>query len=137
MIIVDTGFWLALIDDKDSYHQKAVNALAKTDEPLITTWCVVTETTYLLLTRLDIRAAIKFIESQNQGFFQIFQLEDFHTKRIIELMKKYADLPMDLADASLVILAEHLGHGRILSVDQRDFNTYRRKEHHPFTNLLI
>lgn len=82
MIIVDTGFWLALIDDKDSYHQKAVNALAKTDEPLITTWCVVTETTYLLLTRLDIKAAIKFIESQNQGFFQIFQL--FNLKIFIQ-----------------------------------------------------
>nr|WP_202951321.1 hypothetical protein [Xenococcus sp. PCC 7305] len=52
-------------------------------------------------------------------------------------MEKYADLPMDLADASLVILAEHLGHGRIFSVDQRDFNTYRWKQNHPFENLLI
>jgi len=46
-------------------------------------------------------------------------------------------LPMDLADASLVILAEHLGHGRILSTDQRDFRTYRWKQHRPFENLLI
>ena len=37
------------------------------------------------------------------------------------LMSQYSDLPMDLADASLVVLAEYLGHGRILSVDQRDF----------------
>ncbi len=51
-------------------------------------------------------------------------------------MKKYADLPMDLADASLVLLAEHLGHGRILSTDRRDFGTYRFKEHKPFENLL-
>jgi len=72
-----------------------------------------------------------------QGFFSIFHLENIHNPRIIELMQKYADLPMDLADASLVILAEHLGHGRIFSVDQRDFNTYRWKECHPFTNLLI
>jgi uncharacterized protein len=52
-------------------------------------------------------------------------------------MEKYADLPMDLADASLVILAEFLGHGRILSTDIRDFNTYRWKQHKPFYNLLI
>ena len=52
-------------------------------------------------------------------------------------MKKYADLPMDLADASLVILAEHLGHGRIFSTDQRDFRTYRFKQHEPFQNLLL
>ncbi len=52
-------------------------------------------------------------------------------------MEKYADLPMDFADASLVVLAEHLGHGRILSVDRRDFNTYRWKNTHPFENLML
>lgn len=43
---------------------------------------------------------------------------------------------MDLADASLVLLAEELGHGRIVSTDKRDFRTYRWKNHEPFTNLL-
>jgi predicted nucleic acid-binding protein len=50
---------------------------------------------------------------------------------------KYSDLPMDLADASLVLLAEKLGHGRILSTDRRDFRTYRWKNHSPFQNLLL
>jgi uncharacterized protein len=52
-------------------------------------------------------------------------------------MTKYADLPMDLADASLVVLAEHLGHGRILSTDQPDFRTYGWKQRRPFRNLLL
>jgi uncharacterized protein len=52
-------------------------------------------------------------------------------------MQQYADLPMDLADASLVILAEQLGEGRIFSVDQRDFNTYRWNSTKPFQNLLL
>ena len=56
---------------------------------------------------------------------------------MIQLMQKYRDLPMDIADASLVILAEELGHGRILSTDQRDFNAYRWKNQYPFENLLI
>lgn len=43
---------------------------------------------------------------------------------------------MDLADASLVLLAEHLGHGRILSTDKRNFQAYRWKNQHPFENLL-
>lgn len=47
-------------------------------------------------------------------------------------MQKYRDLPMDLADASLVILAEELGSGQILSVDYRDVNTYRWKNTEPF-----
>lgn len=52
-------------------------------------------------------------------------------------MESYADLPMDLADASLVLLAEELGHGRILSTNNRDFNAYRWKRHKPFENLLL
>ena len=53
-----------------------------------------------------------------------------------ELMEKYRQLPMDLADASLVVLAEEIGSGRILSIDQRDFGAYRWKNHKPFRNLL-
>lgn len=137
MIIVDTGFWLALIDKKDAYHERAEQALKQYNEPLITTWPVVTETCYLLLTRKGVDAEIIFLNSLQQKLFTIFNLEPHHTPRIIELIKKYANLPMDLADASLVILAEHLGHGRIFSVDQRDFNTYRWKQSYPFENLLF
>ena len=117
MIIADTGFWLALLDKKDTYHHQADQALQQYDEPLITTWCVITETCYLLLNRKGVQTQIKFINNLNQGLFSIFQLDHTHGLRISQLMTKYADLPMDLADASLVILAEHLGHGRIFSVD--------------------
>jgi predicted nucleic acid-binding protein len=51
MIIVDTGFWLALVDKNDRFHTASKSALVRYKEPLITTWCVVTETCYLLLTR--------------------------------------------------------------------------------------
>jgi uncharacterized protein len=44
---------------------------------------------------------------------------------------------MDLADASLVVLAEQLGHGRILTVDRRDFSVYRWQNNQPFENLLL
>jgi len=48
-----------------------------------------------------------------------------------------SSLPMDLADASLVLLAEYPGHGRMLSTHVRDFRTYRWKQHAPFGNLLL
>ena len=137
MIIVDTGFWLALADQKDTYHGAADQAFQTYDEPLITTWPVMTETCYLLLDRKGINAQIKFINSYNQNLFSVFDLEPKHGSKIEQLMRQYANLPMDLADASLVILAEHLGHGRIFSVDQRDFNTYRWKNIQPFQNLLL
>jgi predicted nucleic acid-binding protein len=52
-------------------------------------------------------------------------------------MRRYANLPMDFADASLVVLAENLGHGRILTSDRRDFSIYRWNNTNPFENLLI
>ena len=55
---------------------------------------------------------------------------------MVQLMARYASLPMDLADASLVLLAEELGHGRILTTDARDFGAHRFKSRHPFQNLL-
>lgn len=82
-------------------------------------------------------AACRFINMLRQDSIEIYAITPLHLKRIQTLMQKYADLPMDLADASLVILAEELGHGRILSTDQRDFKTYRWKNHKPFQNLLL
>ena len=136
MIIVDTGFWLALADQSDNNHEQAKRALKKVNEPLITTWCVVTETCYLLLTRKGVYAQVAFVTSLSNGAFEVFNLEDPHIQRMVQLMEQYADLPMDLADASLVVLAEHLGDGHILSVDLRDFNIYRWQNTYPFNNLF-
>lgn len=95
-----------------------------------------TETCHLLVTRLGEDAAIAFVRSAALGAFQISALEAAHLPRVAELMARYRDLPMDLAHASLVILAEEIGTGRILSTDQRDFRTYRWKNRKPFRNLL-
>ncbi len=136
MVIVDTGFWLALADQQDAFHKSAKRTLQLIDEPLITTWCVVTETCYMLLTRKGVTAQVAFMTSISSGAFELFDLQAHHAPRIAQLMQQYANLPMDLADASLVILAEELGHGRVLSVDYRDFNTYRWKNKQPFQNLF-
>ncbi|MGD8570651.1 MAG: PIN domain-containing protein [Gammaproteobacteria bacterium] len=103
----------------------------------VVTWPVITETTHLLLSRLNGHAQIRFIESLSKGYIEVFELDRSHLPRIKLLMKKYEDLPMDLSDASLLIAAKQLGDGRILSTDQRDFNTYRWKNHRPFQNLLF
>lgn len=136
MIIADTGFWLAIANTSDTHHTAAVEALRALKEPLITTWPVMTETCHMLVSRLGPEAAEHFIASATRGAFQIFDVGITHLPRVSELMRKYRDLPMDLADASLVVLAEHLGHGRILSTDRRDFHTYRWKNRKPFHNLL-
>ena len=137
MIIADTGFWVALANRKDRHHAQAKVWLDAVDEGLLSTWPVVTETCHLLLHRLGPESQQRYMRSYSDGAFDLFELERQHAPRITSLMQQYAQLPMDLADASLVIVAEHLGHGRILSTDQRDFHTYRWKQRQPFRNLLL
>lgn len=136
MILADTGFWLALANRRDRHHHAAKEALSGLREPLVTTWPVVTETCHLLVTRLGAPAQEAFVAAGARGGFELFELGRAHLSRAAALMEKYRDLPMDLADASLVILAEELGTGRIFSTDTRDFGAYRWKERKPFKNLL-
>jgi len=137
MILCDTGFWFALANPKDKYYSKAIEVAQSLNEDPITTWPVVTETCHLLANRISTKACIAFISSLIKESIQIVELKYDDLPKIKILMEKYADLPMDLADASLVILAEQLGHGRIFSTDQRDFMAYRWKKHYPFENLLV
>jgi len=136
LIIADTGFFLALANARDAHHETAKQVLSHIAEPLVTTWPVMTEACHLIANRLSAQAAETFVASAARGSFAVFDLQSTHLARIVELMAKYRQLPMDLADASLVILAEHLGSGRILTTDRRDFGTYRWKSRRPFKNLM-
>lgn len=140
MIIVDTGFWFGLLDKRDAYHDRCQNFLANCQEPLITTFPVLTEALHLLMSRGHTQQGISLLQVldklHSKGLFSTFSLTQLHLPRIRQLMLNYADLPMDLADASLVILAEYLEDGRIISTDRRDFHTYRGKNNRPFINLL-
>jgi hypothetical protein len=69
--------------------------------------------------------------------FQVWDPPPDATVQAALLMGRYAALPMDLADASAVLLAEQLGDGRILSTDRRNFQAYRWKQREPFRNLLL
>lgn len=137
MVLTDTGYWLALANPKDRYHQKAIAISGALNEDPITTWPVISEAYYLIQREVGTRSARHFLNFLYQQDVEIFALEAAHFPRLDELTEKYSDLPMDLADASLVLLAEKIGHGRILSTDQRDFNAYRWKNHYPFENLLL
>ena len=136
MIIVDTGVWVALADARDRRHADCREFMRRPGDALITTYPVLVETTHLLLTRTDSRKMLALLTALHDQNVGIFSLQQSHLPRLLQLMRQYADLPMDLADASLVLLAEELGHGRIASTDERDFHAYRWKNRHPFQNLL-
>ncbi|KPQ39387.1 MAG: toxin-antitoxin system COG2402 family toxin component [Phormidium sp. OSCR] len=136
MIIVDTGFWVALANKNDNYHEAAKQTFSQYNEPLITTWCVVTETCYFLQARRGVQASITFINAMSQGLFKVFEIKPDHIARLKDLMTKYRDVPMDLADSSLVLLAEEYKTGRILSLNIKDFSIYQWNNKNYFENLF-
>ena len=136
MIIIDTGYLVALLDRRDHHHARAKALSTTADDGWITTWPVVMESVYLLDRRVGAEYGLAVVDDVARGGLSLWDIPASQAARMATLMRKYANLPMDLADASLVLLAEHIGHGRILSTDQRDFGTYRWKNRKPFKNLM-
>jgi uncharacterized protein len=123
VILVDAGPLVAWVDADDEFHQKCVAALKVVREPLATVWPPVTEAMYLLSDLPKGQEAVW--EMLVRGVLQLLPLDLADVPRIRELMGKYADRRMDLADAALVRVAEREGIRKIFTVDREDFSVYR------------
>ncbi len=137
MILVDTGAWLALVDRGDAHHTRSREFFRLNKEPLITTYPVIVECVHLMFKRIGVQKTLLWIDTLRAQEVSIQVMGEAQLTRLSELMHQYSDLPMDLADASLVLLAESIGEGRIVSTDERDFHSYRWKNQYPFKNLLL
>jgi predicted nucleic acid-binding protein len=130
LILIDTGPIVALFDKDDRYHTLCVEILKEIKERLISTWPVLTECFYLLNFSWEVQDSLwLFIQ---RGGMEIYPLEKELLIRCRELMKQYRDLPMDLADATLVTLADALGASKIFTLDHKDFSIYRLKQKRRF-----
>lgn len=126
MVLVDAGPLVALIHADDQYHSLCKKTLASLQEPLGTAWPVFTEAMYLL--GFSWLAQDALWEMVDRKILALLPLEeDSDMARMRELMQKYRDLPMDLADAALVCLAEREKLRRVFSLDHRHFELYRPK----------
>jgi predicted nucleic acid-binding protein len=123
LILVDAGPLVALVDADDQHHAQCVAALKNFREPMATVWPPLTEAMYLLADQPKAQAALW--EMLERGALQLLLLDSGDTPRIRELMRKYANRPMDLADAALLRVAEREGIRKIFTVDRRDFSVYR------------
>lgn len=132
-ILVDTGPLVALLDRSDRHHESIQEALAAIREPLLTVWPVVTEAIYLLSFSWAAQKALW--EMLETGAVELLGLGREDVPHLKRLMEKYRDLPMDMADAALVRVAEREGLRRVLTLDQRDFGLYRIARKGSFTVL--
>jgi predicted nucleic acid-binding protein len=132
-VLLDTGCIVALLDRSERNHQRCVEAVEELAAPLVTCEAVIAEACWLLR-ELD-GAADAVIENVEAGVFEVpFRLAS-RARAIRVLMKKYKRVPMDLADACLVDLADELDTGRILTLDS-DFQIYRWRKNRAFELLL-
>lgn len=125
MILTDAGPLIALIDRGEPDHSACVACLAKLTGPMLTTWPAFTEAMYLLGEAGGWRAQEALWSLLEQGNLEIAPQGAEHYRRTRALMQKYQDRPMDLADASLVCLAEQRGVRDIFTLDRQDFRAYR------------
>jgi uncharacterized protein len=123
MILVDAGPLIALLDGSDAKHQLCTIALQSIDEPLLTVWPALTEAMYLLRYSLEAQEAL--LSDIERGALLTEALTADDCTRMRHLMRKYRNLPMDLADAALVAVAERERISRIFTLDRRDFEVYR------------
>lgn len=121
-VLVDAGPLVAVARINDAWHERCVAALEAIHEPLFTVWPALTEAMHLIESLEAQNIVWQLIEEQQ---VELLALDRRDVPRMRALMHKYRDLPMDLADAALVRVAERDGFRTVLTTDTVDFGVYR------------
>lgn len=134
--LLDTGPIVALINRADSHHPRAAEFFQRFREQLWSTEAVLTEVAYVLAPSLTHQiAALTWLQrSVGAGFLRFEGMNDL--SRVAALLTKYADVPADFADVSLVWLAQQKRIDKVATIDERDFAIYRSYAGKPFKNLF-
>ena len=131
--IVDSGPLIALFDKNDKYHQVVVNFFRDFQGEFITTWAVITEVTHML--DFNLKVQIDFLKWVELGALTLYNIEQSELREIIRMMSKYTNVPMDLADSTLMYVAQKEKITDIVSIDS-DFDIYRTIKKQALCNLL-
>jgi len=132
-IIADSGPLIALFDPADASHAAASHFLRSFKGGLVTTWPVLTEVCHMLGFSVD--RQIDFLEWVRRGAVEVVDLPKNGIDAIIRMTRNYRNVPMDLADASLLVLAVETGLREILTFDS-DFDVYRLPDRGHLENVL-
>ena len=124
-MLTDTGPLVAIMDEGEPHHSACVSVIRSLPPgPLQTTWPCFTEAMYLLDSFGGYRLQSRLWRARNEGKLLLLDLTSAEADRMNILMAKYVNVPMDLADASLVALAESRSIRRLFTI-YSDFYIYR------------
>ncbi len=125
MLIVDAGPLYAAAARSDRNHRRCVELLSAAARPILVPELVVTEVAYLLADRIGAYAEVAFSRSIADGELVVEPVLDSEWGRVAELVERYADLPLGMVDASVVVLAERHGAEVVATLDHRHFGAVR------------
>jgi len=131
--VIDSGPLVAAFDRRDASHPSALSFFKSFQGKLFSTIAVLTEVNHLL--DFDIRAQLAMLDWVLSGGLEVIELDHSDLKAIRHLTQKYADLPADFADASLIAIAEKMNIEYVVSIDS-DFYVYRTLSNRHLTNLI-
>ena len=131
-ILVDTGPIVALLHRDDKHHKRVTSFIKKCGCGLLTTWPVMTEAWHLL----PAQGRIALTGWALNGGVTVLDLGEDVMAELDRLLRRYLDRPMDLADASLVLLAERTDLTEILTIDRADFDGYRLADGRTFQQVM-
>ena len=134
-LIVDAGDLYAQADAEEPRHEAVARVLVAEREALVTTELAVAEADYLILTRLGVGVELAFLEDLAVGTYIVECLTRDELRTAREVVERYRDLWLGLADASLVVLAHRYGTRRILTFDERAFRSVAPLQGGHFTVL--
>jgi predicted nucleic acid-binding protein len=122
---VDTGGLLAAIDASQRLHARCAEALIASQPPYLLSPFVLAELDYLLYTNVGVAAQMALLEEVAAGAYTLAPFEKADIARALSIVKRFADLDIGLADASLVVLAERHRICEVLTLDERHFRALR------------
>ena len=134
-VLLDTGPLVAIANAKDSQHAACVAALRDIEPPLLACWPVLTEAAWLL--RGHARAWQAILTGFDRGLFDLLPLEAGEVASIGDLMKRYRNLSLQLADAALIHIADREQIATVFTLDHRDFSVVRTRSERKLTLLPL
>ena len=135
MIVLDTSGVLAAIDATERHHQAAADAIRASSEPRLLSPFVLAELDYLISSRVSADAARSLLEQVASGAYRLEPIDGADVAAALEIMERYGDFDVSLADASLVVLADRYHAQDVLTLDERHFRVLRDRRDRPFQIL--
>lgn len=126
VILLDTSGLLAALVPDQRDHEAAARILIDADVPLVLSPFVLAELDYLIGRLLGTEATVTLLGEVARGAYRLAAFGADDIARARDIIKRYADLGIGLADASIVVLADALGTRDVLTLDERHFRALRR-----------